>query len=116
MIRYFISLRHGLFYLVSISFVFCMIMPAHSADDVRLKLKAGARGKLCLNCHVDFQNKLKNPFVHTPVKVGDCTGCHNPHTSSHGKLLATDVSKICYTCHKSMVPKNASSAHKVVVD
>ena len=67
-------------------------------------LKPGAKGKICLNCHVTFQEKLKLPFVHTPVKAGDCSGCHNPHTSSHGKLLAADVSKICLSATTGSFP------------
>src|SRR5208337_1210594 len=112
----FMRLRFGLLFLVSAVFFFLTVTAAHSANDASLKLKTGARGKICLNCHVEFQEKLKNAFVHTPVKNGDCTGCHNPHTSSHGKLLSADTSKICSTCHPAMVPDNARSAHKVVVD
>ena len=37
----------------------------------KFKLKPGAQGKLCLECHDAFKEKLKNPFVHTPVKTGD---------------------------------------------
>jgi DmsE family decaheme c-type cytochrome len=87
---------------------------AYAQDN--FKLKPGARGKICLGCHVDFEDKLKNPFVHTPVRTGECTGCHSPHASSHGKMLAADVTKICYRCHKAIVPENAVSAHKVVVE
>jgi len=107
--------KYTLLLLISVACVLSAGTPAHSEEN-KFNLKLGARGKVCLNCHVEMQDKLKNPFVHTPVKVGDCTGCHNPHTSSHGKLLAADPSKICLTCHKAMVPENARSAHKVVVD
>lgn len=107
--------KYTLLLLISVAFFLSAGTPVHSEDN-KFNLKMGARGKVCLNCHVDMQEKLKNPFVHTPVKVGDCTGCHNPHTSSHGKLLAADTGKICFTCHKAMVPENARSAHKVVVD
>lgn len=86
----------------------------HSQDQ--LKLKLGARGTLCLNCHVDFQEKIKSPFVHTPVKTGDCAGCHNPHASSHGKFLAEDPNRVCFLCHKAIVPERALSVHKVVAE
>jgi DmsE family decaheme c-type cytochrome len=82
----------------------------------KFKLKPGARGKNCLNCHANFAEKLKMPSVHTPVKAGECTGCHNPHDSSHGKLLAANPSKICFTCHADIVPEKAASGHKVVVE
>ena len=87
---------------------------AFPADMYRLK--PGAKGKICTNCHVDFQDKLKRPFLHTPVKKGECSGCHNPHTSSHGKLLEADPSRICLRCHEEIVPKKAKSTHKVVVE
>lgn len=87
---------------------------SHSEDKFRLK--PGAKGKVCLTCHETFKEKLKLPFVHTPVKAGDCSDCHNPHTSAHGKLLAEDISKLCFSCHEGIVPEKARSAHKVVVE
>jgi DmsE family decaheme c-type cytochrome len=80
----------------------------------KFKLKPGASGKLCLSCHDQFQEKLKSPFVHTPVKAGDCTDCHDPHTSSHGKLLSEGPNQICFNCHDQIVPAKAKSSHKVV--
>jgi len=82
----------------------------------KFKLKPDAKGKLCLSCHDNFKEKLKNPFIHTPVKSGECSECHNPHTSSHGKLLDADPNKICNKCHEGIVPKNAKSNHKVVME
>ncbi len=100
-----------LFFVASSLFI---VTPAYSQE--KFKLKPGAKGKICLNCHVNFQDKLKSPFVHTPVKAGECSECHNPHSSSHDKFLAADKSTVCYKCHKSMIPEKAKSVHKVVVD
>jgi predicted CXXCH cytochrome family protein len=80
------------------------------------RLKPDAKGKLCLSCHDRFSEKLKKQFVHTPVKTGECSECHNPHTSSHGKLLDEDPNKICNKCHEGIVSKNPRSSHKVVMD
>jgi predicted CXXCH cytochrome family protein len=85
-------------------------------NDLKYRLKPGASGKVCLKCHVNLQETMKKPFVHTPLKTGDCTGCHNPHTSSHGKLLAANTTSICSICHKSVVPADARSKHKVVAE
>ena len=82
----------------------------------KFKLKPGAQGKLCLECHDAFKEKLKNPFVHTPVKTGECSECHNPHSSSHGKLLDADPNKICNKCHEGIIPKDNKSIHKVVME
>ena len=80
------------------------------------RLKDPDQNKLCLACHTDFQQKLKSRFVHTPVKTGDCSGCHEAHTSSHGKLLSDDPRQVCGGCHGSVIPANAKSTHKVVLD
>ncbi len=108
------KLRYRLLLLFLMASTLFVITLAYSQD--KFKLKAGARGKICLNCHVDFQEKLKNPYVHTPVKTGECSGCHNPHSSYQGKLLAADSGKICYQCHAMMVSEKARSTHKVVVE
>jgi DmsE family decaheme c-type cytochrome len=80
------------------------------------RLKEPDQKKLCITCHTDFEQKLKSQFVHTPVRAGECSGCHNPHVSAHGKLLSEDSNQICGSCHDSIIPKTAKSTHKVVVD
>lgn len=90
-------------------------LPA-SAQENKFRLKPGAQGKVCFTCHVDFEKKMKSAFVHTPVKNGNCAGCHNPHTSSHGKMLAADTSRICSQCHKAILPDNPRSVHKAVAE
>jgi predicted CXXCH cytochrome family protein len=87
---------------------------AFSQDKFRLK--PGADGKICLNCHTAFQEKMRLPFIHTPVKKGNCSDCHNPHTSSQGKLLAENPNTICLKCHDKIVPGKARSVHKAVGD
>lgn len=87
-----------------------------AAPQDKFRLKPGAKGKVCLGCHPDFTEKLKSAYVHTPVKTGDCSGCHNPHTSRHGKLLAAEAGNICLRCHKSMVPGKAASVHSIVAE
>lgn len=82
----------------------------------KFHLKPGAKGKICMNCHVAFRETLQRPFLHTPVKTGECSGCHNPHTSSHGKLLDADPNRMCRRCHDEMAPEGARSRHKVVAE
>ena len=58
-------------------------IPAGAAPEGNpFKLKPGANGKVCLGCHVDFEETIKQAFVHTPVKSGDCSDCHDPHKGS----------------------------------
>ena len=106
----------GILLMTLLSFVLLVGSPgqAHSAD--KFKLKKGAKGELCLKCHVDFKDKLGKRFLHTPVAKRECNGCHDPHTSNHGKLLSADPSRVCYTCHGSVVPEGAKSTHRVVIE
>jgi predicted CXXCH cytochrome family protein len=101
--------------LLGFAIIFLLVASLAYSQD-KFKLKPGAKGKNCQTCHVNFEDKMKKPFLHTPVRAGECTGCHNPHASSHGKLLADAVNKVCNRCHKAMVPDNAVSSHKVVVE
>jgi len=78
------------------------------------KLKPGAKGKLCLECHTSFSAKMEEKHIHTPLVEGDCSGCHNPHASDHGMLMEAGAEKVCFNCHDSVVPEGAKSAHQVV--
>jgi predicted CXXCH cytochrome family protein len=91
-----------------------VVLAARDTDAYRLK--PGATGTVCLSCHVDFEETVSQPFVHTPVKAGDCSDCHDPHASDHGMLLAADSNSICVTCHADLVPESPTSFHSDVVD
>src|SRR5512134_98140 len=93
-----------------------LFLVAQGFSQDKFKLKPGAKGKLCLNCHDKVADALKLPYVHTPVKAGNCSDCHNPHDSAHGKLLEADPTRICNKCHGGIVPEQAKSTHKVVAE
>ena len=92
------------------------LLAAAPRHDAALKLKPGAEGPLCLQCHVSFKEQLEKQFVHTPVRTKDCTGCHSPHATVHGKLLSEEKNKVCLTCHTKLLPKEPVSLHKPVAD
>ena len=84
------------------------------SDAERYRLKPGATGKVCLSCHVDFEQTLARKHVHTPVAAGNCADCHDPHASEHGQLLAAEPDAICTTCHADVLPAEPRSAHDAV--
>jgi predicted CXXCH cytochrome family protein len=90
--------------------------PQSAAVQQKFKLKPGAVGTTCLECHASFADVLKKPFVHTPVKSKDCTGCHNPHAAQHGKLLDASPTQTCLNCHTDIVPERAKSTHKPLAE
>ena len=91
-------------------------LPGPAAAEDLSKLKMGARGKICRDCHTVFSKTMNKRFVHTPLKKGDCTGCHNPHASNHGKLLSRDAKEVCGSCHEKMMKQDAVSTHKPAAD
>ena len=96
-----------------------VLLAAHAparAQQNPYRLKDVDQRKICLACHSDFDQILKKRFVHSAVRSGECSGCHDPHVSSHGKLLSDDSGRICANCHDSVVPAKAKSTHKVVAD
>jgi len=105
--------HYKLIILLGVTASLFICISAHALDNsAKYKLKPGGYGKLCLGCHAEFQEKLKKSYIHTPLKKGECTGCHNPHTSSHGKLLEGDTKKICFNCHASVIPAAARSTQR----
>jgi len=93
-----------------------LIFVTPSYSENKFKLKEGANAKLCVDCHETLQKTLESSFVHFPVENGECSTCHNPHTSDHGKLLSDDVNALCRKCHEDVLPEEARSIHKVVAE
>ena len=109
-----INLRYTI--LISL-FLISFLMAARLAYPAgKFKLKPGAEGKICLKCHETFQITLKSRSVHPLAKTGKCSGCHDPHTSSHKKLLDSNPADLCFSCHEDVLPENASSTHSIVTE
>lgn len=90
------------------------ILPGYAKNQ--FKLKDGAKGKICLKCHEDFKKTLNKSHLHPLLRAGECSGCHDPHTSYHKDLLTAETTRLCSSCHKEVLPEKARSAHKVVVE
>ncbi len=103
-------------FLFSLFIISALIFATLTYSEDKFKLKPGAKGKICLDCHETFKEKLKSPFVHPLLKTGQCSACHNPHTAPDGKLLAADIKELCYSCHKKVIPEKIGSAHKDVLE
>ncbi len=88
--------------------------PAAAAPD--RKLKPGAEGKLCLDCHGELQKALRQPVVHTPVRSRNCIGCHDPHASNRPKFLTDAPNQVCGLCHGDLTPAGSASTHKPVAE
>lgn len=64
-----------------------------------------AEGKaLCLMCHEDKNASAANGRVHSPVDEGECSTCHNPHSSPNKYQLVQSTAggtteNLCLMCH-----------------
>jgi predicted CXXCH cytochrome family protein len=56
---------------------------------------------LCGTCHADtIGRQARSPTKHAPVRDGNCTSCHDPHSSDNLLMLKdADVIEGCGRCH-----------------
>lgn len=62
-------------------------------------------GALCFACHTDVEESVKKGVVHTALKQGKCTGCHDPHLANQKKLLKAAGNETCFSCHPNVKAK-----------
>lgn len=64
--------------------------------------------RFCTSCHI-----VKRPdFLHTPVREGRCTECHDPHGSGFRFMLRADpVEDLCRRCHDPADIANGTHVH-----
>ena len=54
---------------------------------------------LCMGCHKDMAQQMRNvKFVHKPAE-GDCFQCHEAHASTHRMQLKEEPLDLCLSCH-----------------
>jgi predicted CXXCH cytochrome family protein len=69
--------------------------------------------ELCYKCHKSFNESYA--VIHGPVASGNCTNCHNQHSSTYPKLLIRPGQQLCLYCHNSSLIF-ASKVHKEIED
>jgi predicted CXXCH cytochrome family protein len=82
-------------------------MNCHSGQRHLAFWESGKHAKnevACNNCH-NIHGKPGNPVVAPftttarPIEADVCGACHNPHGSSHLRLLNENVPNLCQDCH-----------------
>lgn len=72
-------------------------------------LEEGA--KLCFSCHEEEQKTISNnKYVHKPVARGECSECHEVHSSNDSKLIFSKSPDLCYFCHDKIETAISKSA------
>jgi predicted CXXCH cytochrome family protein len=79
----------------------------------RITLKSGASGRdtaaLCVTCHQEITDRLKQPHRHAPVAAGHCTACHDAHGSPFRFQLPAEGNRACTKCHEDIAQALAQS-------
>jgi len=82
---------------------------SHSSWNPKLVLKRGR--DLCLFCHTEIDEWLKDArHIHPPVQK-DCQSCHDPHASDYPMQVREDKRKLCGSCHKDIAKLIDTSKH-----
>ena len=80
----------------------CNACHEHHESNEKVLLKGPVRD-VCLKCHADFDQAMKEAaVVHPPVRDDACTACHNPHGSGVKMFLKNKLPDLCVGCHKNM--------------
>lgn len=67
------------------------------------RIQVRAKGaKLCFACHGDLKERFASGSVHTVVRDGRCTACHDPHLAAHDQLLSFEGNDLCFSCHEEI--------------
>ena len=73
----------------------------HPKDKVKGFTFAAAGAELCYSCHTESKQEHSLKFVHNPVKNGECTKCHEPHSSNNSSLVLSKSPGLCFSCHSN---------------
>ncbi len=57
---------------------------------------------LCYSCHTELEEEHSLKYVHKPVKNGECTECHEVHSSNDSNLVFTQAPDLCFFCHNEL--------------
>ena len=83
---------------------------AHSSDLPKLLVATGR--DLCVSCHKEMDEQLRETkFVHQPVK-DDCSQCHDPHGSDFPMQVRKGTVDLCFSCHGDIKKAVAAAPQK----
>ena len=63
--------------------------------------------ELCLDCHASVMESSpgkKAAYTHSPVALGQCVLCHDPHGTRDRRMVRDDLYKVCQKCHDPVDP------------
>ena len=59
---------------------------------------------MCFSCHKGIKKDIVSAYsTHATLAKGQCTKCHDPHSSDHLFHLRKSIVKLCATCHPEKI-------------
>lgn len=65
-----------------------------------------SKAQLCFACH----QKSGEEYLHSPYAQGNCTSCHDPHSSDYPVHLRAETNTVCLRCHAPQRFRNSTAA------
>ncbi len=76
--------------------------PQHLSSQRKEDVSTDRSNDVCYNCHQPMDS---SPVVHGALQKKDsCIFCHNPHASTRRSFLRAEPSKLCVSCHTTLIP------------
>lgn len=81
----------------------------HPQEDVSGFTYYEEGAQLCYSCHTELESERKLKYVHKPVKNGECSECHEVHSSNDPKFVFTSSPDLCFFCHSEYDDKRETA-------
>jgi predicted CXXCH cytochrome family protein len=81
----------------------------HPVEDVSAFTYFAEGAELCYSCHTELKEEHSLKYVHKPTKNGECTQCHEVHSSNDPQLLFTQGADLCFFCHSNFDDDRATA-------
>ncbi|WP_242093913.1 cytochrome c3 family protein [Aestuariivivens sediminicola] len=82
---------------------------AHPVEDVSAFTFFAEGAELCYSCHTEIAEQFSLKYVHKPAKNGECSECHEVHSSNDPKLVFTQAPDLCFFCHSDFDDNRATA-------
>jgi predicted CXXCH cytochrome family protein len=93
----------------------CGTVPSSTQKSETKSGRKGA-GKTCLECHPEWEEKMKTGYVHAPILDDRCDACHRPHGIIAGVFDRLPQPDLCLQCHgDKKIAAQQKSVHEPVV-
>jgi predicted CXXCH cytochrome family protein len=69
--------------------------------DGKIVLTKADSNALCVTCHEEVAQKIKNAKVQHTAAKGKCLSCHDPHAGNRPGFVSPDPVSACTKCHRT---------------